>query len=660
MIQRILSTLLTSTLILAQTTSHAAPVALVIDASVVDHTISPLFNGCHVDQGYAHSNRGFYSQMIYGEIFEPTPMKVNAWTDVITGDAVGTATIDPSTLFNNNPTLRINYVSGTSGGASTVGKANRGLGNAGLTWVGNKGYSGYVYVQAEGGTSITIALFDTVTGITQDTSTILSPPGGGFHRYDFTLGPGSNTTCVPIAVGSDPTVECGKLGASDFTCQKCSGEVQVTLSSPGVANIGYIFLSPGAWGTFKGLPVRADTMATMAQMGINAIRLGGTYARDIFWKDYRGPSAFRPSNGHVWNDCLISGWGLFDAIDAFAAAGIEPIITLSKDQPGVDDWADLVDYVWSNSSTTWGAQRFADGHPDPYPVSIFELGNEEYNENFVAQVISMEARAAVIGRAGQMTYMFPSNNGLSSSDLAKAAAAGLPMQRIGADIHVGAGGGIAAAEAVFAANPQYNTSAGNFETNADYPASPSGQHGQVRAIAEATDLNTWMSTPAIIANRLIARTASFCNGYDANFDDFDQAISFFNKGQTWLQPPGWVHAMNTATPADQALSVTSTDTTSLLSVSSQRTVAGDHLYVRVANGASVSVDVSVTINGWTAGESVSLWTLVSALPNGGNSVNNTMAVAPIESTIPNFAPGSTLTLPSMSYSILGFVPAAAV
>ena len=215
MIQRIILSTLALKII------HAIPVDIVIDASVIDHQISPLINGCHVDQGYAHSNRGFYSQMVYGEIFEPTPfMKVDAWTDVLTGNAVGTATIDSTTLFNGNPTLRINYVSGDSGGATAVGKANRGMGNAGLSWVGNKGYSGYVYVQAESGTSITIALVDTVSGVTQDTSTILSPPGGGFHRYDFTLGPGANTTCVPIAVGSDPTVDCGKLGARDFTCQK--------------------------------------------------------------------------------------------------------------------------------------------------------------------------------------------------------------------------------------------------------------------------------------------------------------------------------------------------------------------------------------------------------------------------------------------------------
>ena len=352
--------------------SASGAAALTIDAASVIATVSPLVYGCHSDLGYAHAGRGFYSQLVYGEIFEQTPLKVDAWSDVLTGTATGGASLDAALTFNGNPTLRIVF-NGT--GAGTVGRANRGLGNAGVSWVGGKGYSGYVYMSAPAGTAVTIALVDTVTGSVQDTSTVISPPGGAFNRYDFTLGPGANTTCVSIPAGSDPTVDCGALPNADFTCLKCSGEIQVILTAPGVANIGYVFVSPGSWGTLEGLPVRLDTVQRLQQMGITAIRQGGTYARGMYWKEWRGPAAFRPSNGHVWGDSLISGWGPFDFIDMCEAAGIVPIVTLAEDQPG-DDWSDLVDYIWGGSNTTWGAQRATDGHPDPFVVSIFELGNE--------------------------------------------------------------------------------------------------------------------------------------------------------------------------------------------------------------------------------------------------------------------------------------------
>ena len=76
----------------------------------------------------------------------------------------------------------------------------------------------------------------------------------------------------------------------------------------------------------------------------------------------------------------------------------------------------------------------------------------------------MEARAAALGRAGELTFLFPDNGGLSASDLAKAAAAGLPLSRLGADIHVEAGGAVAAAEAGFAKAAAYPIIAANFET----------------------------------------------------------------------------------------------------------------------------------------------------------------------------------------------------
>jgi hypothetical protein len=266
----------------------------------------------------------------------------------------------------------------------------------------------------------------------------------------------------------------------------------------------------------------------------------------------------------------------------------------------------------------------------------------------------MEARANAIGRANELTFMFPDNNGLSASDLAKAAAAGLPMNRLGADIHVGAGGAVAEAEAGFAKAPAYPIIAGNFETNADYPAHPGGMHGQTRALLEATDLNTWLNTPSAVAGRLVARTASFCNSATSNFDGFDQAISFFGGGSTWLQPPGWVHAMNAATRADQALTV-SGDAGSL-SVSAQRTAAADHLYVRIVNAGDSSVDLTLTLANWAASSAVNRWTLVSAVPNGGNSFANQTAVAPVETAI-TLKSGGVVTVPALSYTVLGFVPA---
>jgi alpha-L-arabinofuranosidase len=41
-----------------------------------------------------------------------------------------------------------------------------------------------------------------------------------------------------------------------------------------------------------------------------------------------------------------------------------------------------------------GAKRAADGHAEQYKVKYFELGNEQYNANYVEQVAAMEAKVS--------------------------------------------------------------------------------------------------------------------------------------------------------------------------------------------------------------------------------------------------------------------------
>ena len=59
--------------------------------------------------------------------------------------------------------------------------------------------------------------------------------------------------------------------------------------------------------------------------------------------------------------------GSFEMIDLANAMDIEPVIT-THCEITPQDYADLVEYAWGNSSTTWGKIRVQDGHPDPYRV----------------------------------------------------------------------------------------------------------------------------------------------------------------------------------------------------------------------------------------------------------------------------------------------------
>ena len=76
------------------------------------------------------------------------------------------------------------------------------------------------------------------------------------------------------------------------------------------------------------------------------------------------------------------------------------------------------------------------------------------------------------------------------------------------------------------------------ETNA-------GTHDHARALAEARDLNAFLSLDER-HTRMAVRTASFCMERSGHYEDSmlnDQGLSFFLPNATWLQPPGYVHAM---------------------------------------------------------------------------------------------------------------------
>ena len=141
----------------------------------------------------------------------------------------------------------------------------------------------------------------------------------------------------------------------------------------------------------------------------------GTVSQGIAWKQWRGPPEFRPSFLQTWGYAVPAGWGPFEMVDLCNALGIDPVITLAYDSNSVLDFADLVEvsqvtctraqatlcfehaihthiactpsplptvlqYAWGDALTTsWGRQRAFDGHTEPYNVTIFELGNEQYN-----------------------------------------------------------------------------------------------------------------------------------------------------------------------------------------------------------------------------------------------------------------------------------------
>src|SRR6185295_8229991 len=53
-------------------------------------------------------------------------------------------------------------------------------------------------------------------------------------------------------------------------------------------------------------------------------------------------------------------------------------------EPYVQDALEEIEYVIGNTSTTWGARRAKDGHPQPFKLRFVEVGNEDWLNNGTA------------------------------------------------------------------------------------------------------------------------------------------------------------------------------------------------------------------------------------------------------------------------------------
>ena len=174
-----------------------------------------------------------------------------------------------------------------------------------------------------------------------------------------------------------------------------------------------------------------------------------------------------------------------------------------------------------------------------------------------------------------------------------------------------------------------------------------------RALHESADLQIWFnfgSQPGEEPGRLIGRTASFCAERSGHYDAFDQGISFFLPNMTWLQPPGYVHAMITATQQPNALPIAAGP----YAASAQLSDDGKALTVQVVNDRATPGSIVIALSGGFAPTgAVTIWTLNSTDVEGGNTPAQPTLISPTQTSAPAWpAAGLALTLPGNSFTIV--------
>jgi alpha-N-arabinofuranosidase len=216
-------------------------------------------------------------------------------------------------------------------------------------------YRGYVWMKTGTFTgTVSVALEADVDGGQVYDQSQIANVAGDWTRYSFALRPAASDSLARFAI---------------------------LFNGEGSVWIDQVSLIPGDAVD----DVRADVFDRVKELHPAFIRWpGGNVAQDYHWQWGVGPRDTRPTWINLsWRNELEPGdFGTNEFIRFARNAGAEPSITVNVEGRGatVDEAAAWVEYCNGPSGSKYGAMRVRDGHPEPYRVKYWEIGNEIWGD----------------------------------------------------------------------------------------------------------------------------------------------------------------------------------------------------------------------------------------------------------------------------------------
>jgi alpha-N-arabinofuranosidase len=365
-IQRSSSTLLCFLLVFASQITTVAPQAnqtasITIDASKVENRISPLLYGQFMEFMFEGIKRGLQAELIRDRSFEEAPNVIGLsrnwerYPDDRNDDYALAFTWDDQFPYPSRKSETKEHSLRVKAGDGVIQRhgiyqsripIRAGIEYRGYIWLRTTDYVGPVTIALESDVNMgqVYAAFD-LPNITK----------GDWRRYEFTL---NSTISDPLA------------------------RFAVLFPGTGTVWIDQISLMPG-----DSAPggVRRDVFERIKLLKPAFIRWpGGNVAQDYHWLWGVGPRDQRVTWTNLsWkNEPEPSDFGTDEFVAFARAVGAEPSITVNVEGRGatVEEAAAWVEYCNGPATSKYGAMRAANGHPDPFGVKLWEVGNEIWGD----------------------------------------------------------------------------------------------------------------------------------------------------------------------------------------------------------------------------------------------------------------------------------------
>lgn len=224
----------------------------------------------------------------------------------------------------------------------------RGFGQSGIGVAAGTPYVGHLWLAGDPGAKVQVAL---IWGEGKADRRIISlpTPGKDWQRVEYAF--------TPTRDAADARLEITGTGAGAFRVD--------AVSLMPADNIN-------GW--------RADTTAIARSLNSGMWRLpGGNFLSDWDWHGALGPRDRRaPMFDHAWSAMQPNDIGMDEWMELTRILGVEPYVTVNAGLGDANSAAEEVEYLNGPAISEWGTKRAANGHPEPYAVKYWNIGNEPY------------------------------------------------------------------------------------------------------------------------------------------------------------------------------------------------------------------------------------------------------------------------------------------
>ena len=348
----------------AQTSAPSQPVTAIIDASKTGPPISPYIYGQFLEHAGGLIYSSLWSEMLddrkfYYDVTNRMAEDPNAgqrgfggfgpgrrrnvgagrWNPVGPADSVVMDTINPF-VGDHTPLIKL------------AGDEPRGIRQTGVNFTEGAAYNGRIQLAGDTGAKVSIHIVWGTNADAASQTILLGDLGADYKKFAFSF-------------------KAKHSGAAQF-------EIVGTGSSS--FRVGAVSLMPAdnldGW--------RPDAIAVLKSLRSGVYRFpGGNFVSAHEWRYAIGdPDKRPPIYDPVWRAVQPNDIGTDEFMTMCKLLGVAPYITVNAGTG--DEWsaAELVEYCNGDAATPMGRQRAANGHPEPYHVKFWGIGNEAWGFSY--------------------------------------------------------------------------------------------------------------------------------------------------------------------------------------------------------------------------------------------------------------------------------------